>query len=113
MDTATQISASPYAAPPKVPRKPRPSELAAKAKKAKPKAKKKPAKKAAKAKRPKAKLAKRKPGKAKPKVSAGVVRTERLDLRLLPKEKAKLLAKAKTTRRTVTSVVQEMIEKLK
>lgn len=105
MDTATQISASPYAAPPKV---------------VKPKAKKKPAKKAAKAKRPKVKKAKvakrkpgkRKPGKRKPKVSAGVVRTERLDLRLLPKEKAKLLGKAKATRRTVTSVVQEMIEKL-
>jgi hypothetical protein len=96
--------------------------------KSKPKAKKKPAPKKKKAAaKPKVrhkkqgpkKLLKRsvaKPKKSKPKAkkaAAVIARPERLDLRLSKKEKAKLVAKAKATRRTVTSVVLEMIEKLK
>lgn len=60
--------------------------------------------------KPKAKKA------AKPKAkkaAAVVTRPERLDLRLTKGEKAKLSAKAKATRRTITSVVQELIEKMK
>lgn len=114
----------------KPPRKPRPSELAAKAAKAaKPKtaepkapAKKAPAKKAVKAKAKKApgkKVAKTKAKPAKkPKAEkaprVGVVaRPERLDMRLTKAEKQKLLAKATKLRRTVTSIVIEAIEKLK
>ena len=55
---------------------------------------------------------KRKPGKPKVKPAA-TARPARLDLRLTVAEKAKLMAKAKKSRRTVTSVVLEMIEKLK
>ena len=73
-----------------------------------PKAK-KPVKKAAKSK-PKAKKA-RKP--AKKAARAGVARPERLDLRLSKAEKAKVLAKARKSRRTVTSVVAELIEKMR
>lgn len=47
------------------------------------------------------------------KAAAVVTRPERLDLRLTKGEKAKLAAKAKATRRTITSVVQELIEKMK
>jgi hypothetical protein len=90
---------------PKAPRKPRPSEIAAKlAKTAKPKPK---------------KLAKRKPASKKKKTKAtkrttgGVSRPERLDMRLSKAEKAKILAKAKKLRRTVTSIVYEAIEKMK
>jgi hypothetical protein len=104
----------------KAPRKPRPSEVAAKAKKPAPKKKKAAAKPKVRHKKqgPK-KLLKRsvaKPKKPKPKAkkaAAVIARPERLDLRLSKKEKAKLVAKAKATRRTVTSVVLEMIEKLK
>ena len=64
-----------------------------------------PAKKKAKAAKPKAKKA---PAKKK-----DVARPARLDLRLTKKEKAKLQAKAKATRRTVTSIVLEAIEKIK
>ena len=97
-----------------------------KAKKAKPKPKAKPskakkvAKPAKKAKRP---ASKKKPGKkktvkkvSKPKAkkpAAGVVRTERLDLRLSKAEKGKLNAKATKLRRTITSIVLEAIEKIK
>lgn len=50
--------------------------------------------------------------KSKPKVGA-VVRSERLDMRLTKKEKAKIYNKAKKTRRTVTSLVIEAIEKIR
>lgn len=93
----------------KEPRKPRPSEIAAKkAKAAKLKAKKKPAKK-----KTKPKVAKRKT-KAKARKPAAVLsRPARIDLRLTKTEKAKLTAKAKATRRTITSVVAELIEKMR
>lgn len=42
-----------------------------------------------------------------------VVRSERLDMRLTKPEKAKIIAKAKKTRRTVTSLVIEAIEKIR
>jgi hypothetical protein len=52
--------------------------------------------------------------KPKPKAKVGaVVRSERLDMRLTKAEKAKIIAKAKKTRRTVTSLVIEAIEKIK
>lgn len=94
-----------------------PEPVKKKAKAAKPKAKKAaPKKKAAKPKS-KAKAKAKKPApKAKPKAKKAAVtvsRPARLDLRLTVKEKAKLLAKAAKMRRTVTSVVLEMIEKLK
>jgi hypothetical protein len=102
---------------PKAPRKPRPSEIAAKkakaakkkkpAKKAKSKAKRKPAKKAMK------KPAKRKAKKVKASKTGGVVRCERVDMRVSKVEKARIVAKAKKLRRTVTSVVLEAIEKIK
>ena len=69
----------------------------------------KPAKKK-KASKPKAKS---KPKSKAKKAAAVVTRPERLDLRLTKGEKAKLSAKAKATRRTITSVVQELIEKMK
>lgn len=62
--------------------------------------------------KPKAKKAAKPKPKAK-KAAAVVTRPERLDLRLTKGEKAKLSAKAKATRRTITSVVQELIEKMK
>src|SRR5574343_608636 len=70
----------------------------------------KPAKK--KVAKPKAKNKPKPKPKAK-KAAAVVTRPERLDLRLTKGEKAKLSAKAKATRRTITSVVQELIEKMK
>lgn len=57
--------------------------------------------------------------KVKPKVKkkaaklGGVERYERLDMRLSKAEKAKIMAKARKTRRTITSVMLEAIEKLK
>lgn len=93
----------------KEPRKPRPSEIAAKkAKAAKLKAKKKPAKK-----KTKPKVAKRKTKAKARKPAAVVARPARIDLRLTKTEKAKLTAKAKATRRTITSVVAELIEKMR
>ena len=80
----------------KPPRKPRPSELA---------------KKAAKAKKVKPKTKRAKP-KAKKKV-AEVSRPCRQELRLTRPEKAKLVAKAKKTRRTITSIFAELIEKMR
>ena len=82
----------------------------------KPKAVKKPAKKAKPAKKKKA-VKKSKP-KAKAKKTAkkavpAVERFERLDMRLSKTEKAKITAKAKKLRRTITSVVLEAIEKIK
>jgi hypothetical protein len=114
MDTFPSESGydDPAAKPPAEPKK-------ARAKAKKPAVKKKPAKKAKKAKA--AKKAK-KPAKLKPKAPkkpakkaskpAGE-RTERLDLRLGRKDKAKLYAKAKAARRTVTSIVVELIERMK
>jgi hypothetical protein len=98
--------------------KPKPKAKKPAAKKAaKPKAKKvKPAaKKAAKPKakkKPKVVKTGRKPGKPKVKPAA-VARPERLDMRVSKAEKAKLLAKAKKSRRTVTSIMLEAIEKIK
>ena len=79
---------------------------------------KKKAKSKAKAKRPvKAKAKKRKIAKPKKKATArklnGDVRSERLDMRLTKAQKAKIDAKAKKTRRTVTSLVIEAIEKIR
>lgn len=74
--------------------------------KAKTKAKKKPVKKVAK-KQPKSK-AKKKTSRA-----GKIVRSERLDMRLSASEKARVVAKAKKTRRTVTSLVVEAIEKIR
>lgn len=93
--------------------------------KAKPKAKKKspekmpkrPAKPEAKKKAKPAKRSKpkaRKPArKVKSKAKSAVVRSHRLDLRLTAAEKAKLTVRAKKARRTITSLVTELIEKLK
>ncbi len=94
----------------KAPRKPRPSEIAAKKAKAKPK--KSPAKKkVVKTKRPKPKKTKkRKPAK---KSKTPHSNLERLDFRLSKKQKVKILTKAKTLRRTVTSVLTELIDKMK
>ena len=79
-------------------------------KKAKPKVKKhkaaKPKVKKRKAVKPKKKAVR------KPK-SGAVVRSERLDMRLSKAEKARITAKAKKTRRTVTSLVIEAIEKIR
>lgn len=45
--------------------------------------------------------------------SGAVVRSERLDMRLSKAEKARITAKARKTRRTVTSFVTEAIEKIR
>ena len=99
---------------------PKPKPAKKKPKAAKPKAKKAPKKKAAKNKaKPKAKkptTKKKAAPKSKPKAkkaAAVVSRPARLDLRLTAAEKAKLVAKAAKLRRTVTSIVLEMIEKIK
>lgn len=92
------------------------SSLIKAAKAAKPKAKKKSAKRKT-VKRPKSKAKKtvrRKPAKRKAgRKPSSVVRSERLDMRLTKAEKAKVTAKAKKTRRTVTSLIIEAIEKIK
>jgi len=104
MDVNTEVGTGPLA---KAPRKPRPSELAAKKKKA---GKSKPKTKAKKVTKP----AKKKAGKSKPKAKpATVARSERLDLRLTKAEKTKVATKAAKLRRTVTSIVLEAIEKIK
>lgn len=43
----------------------------------------------------------------------GTGRSERLDLRLTKAEKAKLAARAKKSRRTITSIMLELVEKMK
>jgi hypothetical protein len=92
---------------PKSPRKPRPSELAAK--KAKAAKKKKPP-----AKRSKSKTKRAKPAKGKHKAPGpGVIRTERADLRLTKQEKAKIMTRARKMKQTVTAVVMEAIHKVK
>jgi hypothetical protein len=127
MNSDTDAGTAPEAAgtPKKAPRKPRPSEIAAKkakaakAKAAKSKAKRKPApkKKAAKSKAAKSKKpAKRKAAKSKPKRKSNgrpLVRTERLDMRITKEEKRRLEAKAKRLQRTVTSVALEAIMKMR
>lgn len=112
----------------KPPRKPRPSEIAAKLakangakkSKAKTKAKAKPKAKrpTPKSKKPTKKTAKRKPAPKKKAKAAkrtpGVIsRPERMDMRLTKAEKAKIVAVAKRTKRTITSVVYEAIAKIK
>ncbi len=86
--------------------KPKPRRKPVKSKKrpAKSKAKKTTKRKAAK---PKKKSAKR------PAKSKAIVRSERLDMRLTKAEKTRINAKAKKTRRTVTSLVIEAIEKIR
>lgn len=111
--------------PKSAPKKSRKSTAKKAAKPKAKKAKRKPAKKAVKATRPKATAkVKRKPAK---KVKHSKVkrlknvkrkatvpeRSERLDMRLTKAEKAKVNAKAKKLRRTVTSIVIEAIEKIK
>ena len=87
----------------KPPRKPRPSEIAAKLAKA------------AKLKKPAVKKTKPKvKPKAKKKVHGpNVIRTERMDLRLTKQEKAKIMARSKKTKKTVTGVVMEAVHKAK
>lgn len=87
-------------------------------KRTKPKTKKKakrPAK--PKAKKIKAKMRKAVKSKSKKKAAArklnGDARSERLDMRLTKAQKAKIDAKSKKTRRTVTSLVIEAIEKIR
>ena len=78
------------------------------------KPRKKAVKKKAKTKKVAKKIAKPKAKKAaKKKKTKAQERPERLDLRLTKSEKIKLAAKAKATRRTVTSIVAELIEKMK
>lgn len=81
--------------------------------KSKPKAKKRPAKKKTKARKPSKAKKPAKKTKAKKKAGAGPERSERVDVRLTKAEKARLNAKAKKLRRTVTSVVLEAIEKIR
>lgn len=101
----------------KLPRKPRPSELAKKAAKAagktKPKAAKKTAKpKAKKTSKPKAvKKAAKKPIK-KDRPVRPKVRTARLDIRCLPADRKKVMAKAEAKGMTLTQVVMAGIAKL-
>lgn len=64
------------------------------------------------AKKTKTKTKTKKAKKAKP-AAAACVRSERLDMRLSKAEKAKVQAKAKKLRRTITSVVLEAVEKIK
>ena len=64
--------------------------------------------------KPKPKAKKKTTRKLKPKAKvSAATRSERLDMRLTKAEKAKVVAKAKKTRRTVTSLVIEAIEKIK
>jgi hypothetical protein len=88
------------------------SELTEPVKKKKPKAVKKVRKpKRAATKKAVKKVRKPKRAATKKKVSSAVA--ERLDLRLPRSVKIKLLAKAKKTRRTITSIVLELLEKSK
>lgn len=95
----------------KPPRRPRPSEIAAKKAKAAAKKKKKVTKSKPKTKaKPKAKRPAVKKSKAKkspPRMFA------RLDVRLSKSERAMVVAKAKKMKRTITSVVLDAIRKLK
>ena len=64
----------------------------------------------AKARRPKVKPKAKRGTKKKP---SSIVRSERLDMRLSKANKARIVAKAKRLRRTVTSLVIEAIEKIR
>lgn len=96
--------------PKKPPRKPRPSEIAAKKAKAaakkKAKAKRKPAKKVRKVSKPKSKT-KRKIAPAK----SSAVRTERLDMRVRKEDRRLLETVAKKQSRTVTAVAWLAIQR--
>lgn len=81
--------------------------------KSKPKSKKRTAKKKTKARKPSKAKKPAKKTKAKKKAGVGPERSERVDVRLTKAEKARLNAKAKKLRRTVTSVVLEAIEKIR
>ena len=111
IDKAVQAEVNKNDAVKKPPRKPRPSEIAAKlakaAKKTKPKAK-------PKAKKKIVKKAKHSKPKAKKKVHGpNVIRTERMDLRLTKQEKASIMARSKKTKKTVTGVVMEAVHQAK
>lgn len=98
----------------KPPRKPRPSEIAAKkakaAKKKKPAVRKrKPAPKKKKPSKPKAKKA----AKRGRKVPAGQERSERVDCRLTKAQKAKLMAKARKMKCHATDLIMKAIDKIK
>jgi outer membrane biosynthesis protein TonB len=102
----------------KAPRKPRPSEIAAKAaklKKPKPKktAVKKKLVKTAKKQAPARKAKRSVPKKVKKTAKAGGVRFERLNFRVTKAEKAKLKARAKAGDCTITDVLVKLIEKIK
>lgn len=105
-------------APPvvKAPRKPRPSELAAKVAKAAGKKAVKPAKKKAAPKRKPVKKAVKKAAKGKTKSKAParkLVRTARLDLRCTPSERALAIGLAKKKDTTVTDLVMQVLRKMK
>jgi hypothetical protein len=89
----------------------KPPEPAKPKKRANPKIKKK-AKRPAKSKAKKRRVVRAKSKKAR-KLVNGDARSERLDMRLTKAQKAKVYAKAKKTRRTVTSLVIEAIEKIR
>lgn len=102
----------------KAPRKPRPSEVAAKKakaaakkKKSAPKRKRPAPKKKAKAKRPKAARKPAKRAKTKRKNNRPLVRVERLDMRITKAEKAWLEKAARKRKLTVTQVVLEVLAK--
>lgn len=99
----------------KAPRKPRPSEIAAKKAKAAKKSKRKPApKKKAKAKPRKAVKRPAKPKARKTKaVQWSAARACRMDVRMSKAQKRKLDAKAKAKGRTVTSMILEAVDKLR
>ncbi len=104
MDNAAEDTTKPpESAKPKRAAKPEPKKKKAKAKKRKV-VKAKP-----KAKRPARSIARR----AAVHKLNGDARTERLDMRLTKAQKAKIYAKSKKTRRTVTSLVIEAIEKIR
>jgi len=85
----------------------------------KPKRVRKPAKKAAKPKKNKVirglkqAVACSRGDKSKGRVRTVTLRPERLDLRLTKAEKSKLTKKAAATRRTITSIILELIEKMR
>jgi hypothetical protein len=110
MDTAASEDTTkpPELAKPATTKKPKPKAK----KRTKPKSKKKTKRpiKPAKTKTKKRKAVK---SKAKKAVANGDARSERLDMRLTRAQKAKIEAKAKKTRRTVTSLVIEAIEKIR
>ena len=106
----------------KPPRKPRPSEIAAKKAKAAKSKKAKPAKKAVKKSGAKKKAKARKPKKTarsarkrvlKAAKAAGPYRCLRLDMRITRADKARVKAKAKALKRTITSIVLEAVAKIK